>query len=159
MSVDEPSDPRARFFALLFHIDHAYDRLRRTLRGWLGIQRRLTVVPFRGYGSAARACVALRVQEDRRAGASPAEPVGLLRSAIASWKRYATVEIPGARVRLSWSGQVEELAQVADEELRVGALAAVGGGPFGDEGIEVDHGGACPCGDRWSVAKPLRRMW
>jgi phosphatidate phosphatase APP1 len=95
------ADFRSRFFQWAVHADARYGALRRRVRRGLGIARPLRLLPYRGWGTAQRAVIKARVLEDRHV-----RPVQqrhtLVGSAIASYKRYATHEIPGARVAVRW---------------------------------------------------------
>lgn len=95
-----PTLPR-RLYWLVFHADAHFDLAFRRIRRTLGIARPLRVVPYRGYGTARRACIKARVQEDRGAPPTSARR-SLLGTAMASYKRYATVEIPRAELRIEW---------------------------------------------------------
>lgn len=95
-----PTLPR-RLYSLAFHADARFDLALRRMRRALGVARPLRLLTYRGFGTRSRVCVKARVQEDRRIP-PPAQRRSLLGSAVASYKRYATVEIPKARVRASW---------------------------------------------------------
>jgi phosphatidate phosphatase APP1 len=79
-------------------------RLGRRIRRGLGLRRPLEILPYRGYGTMERALIKARVLEDNRAP-PPDTRRPLLTSALVSYKRFATEEIPGARVRVRWDGQ------------------------------------------------------
>jgi phosphatidate phosphatase APP1 len=98
----------------LAHQTHQrWTQLRRDLRGRLGVPKPLFVLPFRGYGTPARAVVKARVLEDRHVRPREQQRT-LLRAAIASYKRYNTHEVPGARVQVTWGDKSWE--GVTDEE-------------------------------------------
>nr|WP_153869727.1 MULTISPECIES: phosphatase domain-containing protein [Myxococcaceae] len=87
--------------------------MRRDLRTRLGIPKPLYVLPFRGYGTPARAVVKARVLEDRHVR-PPEQRRSLVGAAVASYKRYATHEVPGARVQVRWGDKQWE--GLTDEE-------------------------------------------
>lgn len=102
-----------RVFGVAHALESRRRHLGRRLRRKLGIHRPLQIVPYRGYGTPERVLVKARVLEDNRAPpAATRRP--LLSSAIVSYKRFATEEIPGARVRVRWDGQDREAR--TDEE-------------------------------------------
>jgi phosphatidate phosphatase APP1 len=89
------------FFAFAVRADAAWDRWSRRLRRRLGVARPLRVLPYRGYGTAERALIQARVLEDREVRSVRLRHT-VVGSALASYKRYATREIPGARVAVRW---------------------------------------------------------
>lgn len=93
----------------VFGVAHAVESRRRRwgrrLRRRLGVHRPLQILPYRGYGTPERVLVKARVLEDNRAP-PPAVRRPLLSSAIVSYKRFATEEIPGAHVQVRWGDQV-----------------------------------------------------
>ncbi|WP_224240499.1 App1 family protein [Hyalangium gracile] len=92
---------RNDFFELAVRADAVWDRWSRRVRRRLGMALPLRILPYRGYGTRERALIQARVLEDRHV--RPAhERHTLVGSAIASYKRYATREIPGARVLVRW---------------------------------------------------------
>ncbi|HEX8434502.1 App1 family protein [Archangium sp.] len=86
---------------LAFYVEHHAESWGWRLRRKLGLARPPRILPYRGYGTPRRALVKARVQEDRHVR-PPWKRHTLLGSAIASWKRYMTVEIPHARVKACW---------------------------------------------------------
>jgi phosphatidate phosphatase APP1 len=89
------------FFEFAVRADAAWDRLSRRMRRRLGWARPPRILPYRGYGTAERALIHARVLEDR--DVRPAHlRRSLVGSAIASYQRYATREMPGARVAVRW---------------------------------------------------------
>ena len=84
------------FFRLAVRVDAQYDALSRKLRQKLGIAPPLRILPYRGYGTPERAVVKARVLEDRHVR-PPQRRHTLVGSAVASYKRYMTREVPGAR--------------------------------------------------------------
>lgn len=96
MPVLKPS-----FFEFAVQADVAWDRWSRRVRRRLGLARPLRILPYRGYGTTRQALITARVLEDRNV--RPAHMrYTLVGSAIASYKRYATREIAGARVAVRW---------------------------------------------------------
>ncbi|MCP3137033.1 App1 family protein [Pyxidicoccus xibeiensis] len=89
------------FYRLAVRVDAHYDALSRRLRQKLGIAPPLRILPYRGYGTAERAVIKARVLEDRHVR-PPQQRHTLVGSAIASYKRYMTREIPGAHVAVRW---------------------------------------------------------
>ncbi len=105
-------DFRQRFFEWAVHADARYGALRRRVRKGLGVARPLRILPYRGWGTSQRALIKGRVLEDRLVRPAQQRRT-LVGSAIASYKRYATHEIPGARVVArwgdkSWEGTTDE---------------------------------------------------
>ncbi|MBN1203783.1 MAG: DUF2183 domain-containing protein [Myxococcaceae bacterium] len=102
MSVLKPA-----FFEFAVRADAAWDRWSRRVRRRLGLARPLRILPYRGYGTPERALIRARVLEDRHAR-PPHLRRTLVGSAIASYQRYATREIPGARVEVRWGDKCWE---------------------------------------------------
>jgi phosphatidate phosphatase APP1 len=100
-------DFRQRFFEWAVHADARYGVLRRRVRKGLGVARPLRILPYRGWGTSRRALIKARVQEDRHVRPAQQRHT-LVGSAIASYKRYATHEIPGARVAVRWGDKCWE---------------------------------------------------
>src|SRR5690242_847733 len=86
---------KAEFFELAVRADAVWDRFSRRVRRRLGLARPLRILPYRGYGTQER------VLEDQHVRPAHQRHT-LVGSAIASYKRYATREIPGARVAVRW---------------------------------------------------------
>ncbi|MFL5351663.1 App1 family protein [Archangium sp.] len=86
---------------LAFHLEHHAESWGWRARRKLGLARPPRLLPYRGYGSLGRALLKARVLEDRHVR-PPWKRHTLVGSAIASWKRYMTVEIPHARVKACW---------------------------------------------------------
>jgi phosphatidate phosphatase APP1 len=98
----------------LAHRTHQqWSQLRRGVRTRLGFPKRLSILPFRGYGTPARAVVMARVLEDRHVRPREQRHT-LFAAAVASYKRYATREVPGARVVVTWGDKQWE--GLTDEE-------------------------------------------
>jgi len=74
------------------------------VRRRLGVARPLRILPYRGYGTGERALIQARVLEDREVRPAHLRRT-LVGSAVASYKRYATREIPGAHVAVHWGGK------------------------------------------------------
>lgn len=92
---------RTEFFELAVRADAVWDRFSRRVRRRLGLARPLRILPYRGYGTPERALIQARVLEDQHVRPAHQRHT-LVGSAIASYKRYATREIPGARVAVRW---------------------------------------------------------
>jgi phosphatidate phosphatase APP1 len=88
-------------FELAVRTDARWDRWSRRVRRRLGLARPLRILPYRGYGTAERALITARVQEDRHVRPAHLRR-SLVGSAVASYKRYATREIAGAHVAVYW---------------------------------------------------------
>jgi phosphatidate phosphatase APP1 len=95
------------FFRAAHGADARAKRLLRSLRTRVGLHRSLIILPYRGYGTAERAVVKARVLEDNRAPA-PVVRRPLLGAAVASYRRFATAEIPHARVQVRWGNATYE---------------------------------------------------
>jgi phosphatidate phosphatase APP1 len=95
----------SNLFPLLFRFavkaDARYDALSRAVRRGLGIAPPLRILPYRGYGTPERAVIKARVLEDRHVRPQQQRHT-LVSSAVASYKRYMTREIAGARVAVRW---------------------------------------------------------
>jgi phosphatidate phosphatase APP1 len=86
---------------LAFHVEHHVESWGWRVRRKLGLARPPRILPYRGYGTARQSVIKARVQENRHVR-PPWKRHTLLGSAVASWKRYNTVEIPRARVLVRW---------------------------------------------------------
>ena len=95
------SNLRPSFYRLAVRVDATYDAMSRRLRRSLGVAPPLRILPYRGYGTAARAVIKARVLEDRNIRPQQQRHT-LVSSAVASYKRYMTREIPGAHVAVRW---------------------------------------------------------
>lgn len=102
---------------VVYRIAHAADarvgKASRALRDGLGLSRPLRIVPYRGFGTTERAIIKARVIEDR-GEVERRLSRGVVGGAAASYVRFNTAEVPGARVRGWWAGQ--ELSGESDEE-------------------------------------------
>lgn len=75
------------------------------MRDVLGVSLPPRVVPYRGWGFGERATIRARVVEDR--GAPPfSEGASLRQTFAASYKRYATLEIPEAELEVRWGASI-----------------------------------------------------
>lgn len=92
------------FFKFAVRADAVWDRWSRRVRRHLGVAGPLRIQPYRGYGTPERVLVQARVLEEREVRPAHLRRT-LVGSAIASYKRYATREIPGARVAVHWGDQ------------------------------------------------------
>jgi phosphatidate phosphatase APP1 len=95
---------KASLFELAVQADAAWDRWSRRVRRRLGLARPLRILPYRGYGTREQALLKARVLEDRHVR-PPHLRRTLVGSALASYQRYATREIGGARVAVHWGGK------------------------------------------------------
>ncbi|AKI98959.1 phosphatidate phosphatase APP1 [Archangium gephyra] len=86
---------------LAFHVEHNVESWGWRVRRKLGLARPPRILPYRGYGNPRQAVIKARVLENRHVR-PPWKRHTLLGSAVASWKRYNTVEIPRARVLARW---------------------------------------------------------
>jgi phosphatidate phosphatase APP1 len=89
------------FFELAVRTDALWDSWSRRVRRRLGLARPLRILPYRGYGTPERALIKARVLEDQQVR-PPHLRRSLVGSAVASYQRYATREIPGAHVAVHW---------------------------------------------------------
>jgi phosphatidate phosphatase APP1 len=96
-----PRKPPNALVQFAFHAEFHFEQWGRRARRRLGLSRPLRLLPYRGHGSARQAVIKARVLEDRHVR-PPWKRHTLVGSAIASWKRYMTVEIPHARVVARW---------------------------------------------------------
>ncbi|WP_257461868.1 App1 family protein [Archangium lipolyticum] len=86
---------------LAFFVEHHAEAWGWRIRRKLGLAGRPRILPYRGYGTNGQAVIKARVLENRHVR-PPWKRHTLLGSAIASWKRYMTVEIPHARLVARW---------------------------------------------------------
>ncbi|HEX8537224.1 MAG TPA: phosphatase domain-containing protein, partial [Cystobacter sp.] len=86
---------------LAFQVEHHTETWSWRLRRKLRLARPPRILPYRGYGTPRASLIKARVLEDRKVR-PPSKRHTLLGSAIASWKRYMTLEIPNARVAVRW---------------------------------------------------------
>lgn len=94
-------------FRLAYEVDAHVGAAARAARRRLGIGRPLRILPYRGYGTTKAALVKARVLEDNRVP-PPRAKRSLLGSAFASYKRFATVEMPHVPLRVHWDGHTYE---------------------------------------------------
>ncbi len=88
---------------VLYEVDREWGRRYRSARELLGWTKPKRVVPYRGWAFLDRATILARVLEDR--GAPPwREGAPLRETFAASYKRYATVEVPEAEIEVQWDG-------------------------------------------------------
>jgi phosphatidate phosphatase APP1 len=86
------------------HFDEAKYRLRDRAHG----DRKVVVVPYRGYGTRQRLWLKGRVLLEPQIGEG-AKGDASWRNLVAAWKRFESDEVPGARVRVSAAGAVTEV--------------------------------------------------
>ncbi|EYF00053.1 App1 family protein [Chondromyces apiculatus] len=112
-----PRSPSALVKAA-FHVEHQIETWSYRLRSRLKLAQPPCIVPYRGYGTTRACVIKARVLEDRHGRAtgtsSSIKQRSLVGSAWVSWKRYMTLEIPGARVMARWGDRVWE--GTTDEE-------------------------------------------
>lgn len=99
--------------ALLYRVDREWGRAFRRARRRLGWARPAAVHAYRGYAIDGTARILARVLEERDAG-EWAQGASLVRAAKASWRRYATFEVPEAYVDVRW-GEVSAGADTDEE--------------------------------------------
>ncbi|MDQ3033448.1 MAG: DUF2183 domain-containing protein [Myxococcota bacterium] len=169
-------------FEAAWYVDRRRGALARGVRRRLGVERPLRVLPYRGYGTHTRACIRARVLEHRDVP-PPSERRTVVASAIASYRRYATIERAGVPVRARWGAEVFE-GRTDDEgflELWVPPPESAVDG-WNDVRLELDGGESraaadarvlvCPSGARFvvlsdvddtvidtGVSNLLRRAW
>ncbi|WP_426734316.1 App1 family protein [Myxococcus faecalis] len=95
------ADFRPAFYRLAVRVDARYDAMSRSLRRSLGIAPPLRILPYRGHGTPERAVIKARVLEDRHVQPQQRRHT-VWSSAVASYKRYMTREIAGAKVAVRW---------------------------------------------------------
>lgn len=101
------------FYQTAYALDARLTRALRAIRRWLGLRRPLRIQPYRGYGTPERALIKARVLEDNRPP-PPRAKRSLIGSAVASYRRFATVEMPDIPVRARWNDATYE--GTTDEE-------------------------------------------
>lgn len=89
---------RARIESLIEDIDNFSDKVKTRLRRIKGFDEPLIIVPFLGYGNAGKFLLSGRVLEDKGEVIS-SETDGKRRNLVNLYKRFATDEVAGARVR------------------------------------------------------------
>ncbi|MFW6050938.1 MAG: App1 family protein [Myxococcota bacterium] len=94
-----------RLFRLAYGLDSHVGRGLRAARRRLGLHRPLRIQPYRGYGTARWTLVKARVLEDKGVP-EPRAKRTLVGSAVASYKRFATVQVPRVPVRIRWGHAV-----------------------------------------------------
>ena len=104
----------------------------------------------------------LRFEHEAAALVAIDEAVAL--RAVAVRELHAALEhvgvVAGVVARRVGLGHAEQVAELADEELVVGALGAGGGVPAGDEGVDGGHaGGVGHGGDHRAGAQRLGARW
>lgn len=100
-------------YDVLYRFEAAISAVRRSAMKRAGIGRPLRVLPYRGFGTRERARVLGRVLEDWGT-LRPALERGIVGGAWASVRRFATAQIPGARVTIRWGAN--EYPAVSDDE-------------------------------------------
>ncbi len=98
------SDWKHRVLAAANRVEGGLDRLHHRWHEARGWRIPLRVMAYRGFGTPGRVVVRGRVVRDRGIGPS-SRGDGLVQNLVAAYKRYATHEIAGARVRVRIHGQ------------------------------------------------------
>jgi phosphatidate phosphatase APP1 len=107
------SDWKAKIGNLIEDIDNFSDRIKTRLRRIKGFEEPLIIVPFLGYGNSDKFLLSGRVLEDKGEIIS-SEADGRRRNLFNLYRRFATDEVAGARVRAVFQGVEREV--VTDEE-------------------------------------------
>jgi len=101
------SDWKAKIENLIEDIDNFSDKFRARLRRIKGFDDSLLIVPFLGYGTADKFHLSGRVLEDKGEIIS-SQTDGKRRNLVNLYKRFATDEVAGARVRATFQGAKTE---------------------------------------------------
>jgi phosphatidate phosphatase APP1 len=107
------SNWKARIENLIEGVDGFSDKVRTRLRRIKGFDEPLIIVPFIGYGSAGKFLLSGRVLSDKGEITS-SETDGKRRNLVNLYRRFATDEVAGARVRARFQGAEREV--VTDDE-------------------------------------------
>ncbi|HLM02278.1 MAG TPA: phosphatase domain-containing protein [Pyrinomonadaceae bacterium] len=102
------SEWKARIENLIGEIDDFSDKIRGRLRRIKGFEESLIIVPFLGYGNANKFLLSGRVLEDKGEVTS-SETDGKRRNLLNLYRRFATDEVPQARVRAVFQGVEREV--------------------------------------------------
>jgi phosphatidate phosphatase APP1 len=102
------SDWKARIESLIEDIDNFSDKVKTRLRRIRGFDEPLIIVPFLGYGNAGKFLLSGRVLADKGEVIS-SETDGKRRNLVNLYKRFATDEVAGARVRAVFQGIEREV--------------------------------------------------
>jgi phosphatidate phosphatase APP1 len=106
-------DWKVRIQALFDRMDSLSDNVRSRIKRVTGFSRPLMIIPHLGFGTSDKLFVGGRVLEDK--GFTPASEADTTwRNLINMYKRFATDEVPGARLRALFQGVEKEV--VADNE-------------------------------------------
>lgn len=116
--MGQPGSPlgtawRERLLEAGERLEDRLDRLRRAVRTGLGRSGPVTILPYLGHGDVSRLRLKGRVLESRGLG-QPRPGSGTWGNMVATLHRFASAEMPGARVRASFAACETEV--VADEE-------------------------------------------
>lgn len=103
------SDWKARIENLIEGVDDFSDKVRTRLRRIKGFDESLIIVPFLGYGSDRKFLLSGRVLADKGEVVS-SETDGRRRNLVNLYKRFATDEVAGARVRARFQNIEREVA-------------------------------------------------
>ena len=107
------SDWKAKIENLIEDIDNFSDKVKTRLRRIKGFDEPVIIVPFLGYGNAEKFLLSGRVLEDKGEIISSQED-GKRRNLVNLYRRFATDEVAGARVRAVFQGTEREV--VTDDE-------------------------------------------
>jgi phosphatidate phosphatase APP1 len=131
---------KARIENLIDEIDNFSDKVRARLHRIKGFDEPLIIVPFLGYGNARKFLLSGRVLADKGEVIS-SETDGRRRNLVNLYRRFATDEVAGARVRAVFRGAEREV--VTDDEgyfnleLNLSAPLAEGDSPFHEIELEL----------------------
>jgi phosphatidate phosphatase APP1 len=104
---------KSKISELIDSADNISDKIKRRLRRFKGFDEPLMVIPYMGYGTGDKFLLGGRVLADKGTITS-SQTDGKRRNLINLYRRFATDEVPGARVRASFRG-VEREAVTDDE--------------------------------------------
>ncbi|MEB3359809.1 MAG: phosphatase domain-containing protein [Synechococcales bacterium] len=94
-------------------INRVFDQAKRQVKTVLGIEDPLQILPYRGYGTRDRLYFMGRVLRDE--GIRPgSQDTPIWENALNMFRRFESDEVPGARLRLNFENQQQEL--VTDQE-------------------------------------------
>lgn len=138
--IELMSDWKAFIGELADEFDDLSDNIRRRWRSFQGFDEPLTIIPYLGYGKAEKLLLGGRVLEDKGEIVARAED-GRRRNLANLYRRFATDEVAGARVRAIFKG-VESEATTDDEgyfqiELNVAGAVALDEAPFQEIELEL----------------------
>lgn len=131
---------KARIENLIEDIDNFSDKVKARLRRIKGFDEPLIIVPFLGYGNAGKFLLSGRVLEDKGEVIS-SEADGRRRNLVNLYKRFATDEVAGARVRAVFQNTETEVTTDAEGyfnlELTLSEPLAESDSPFQEIDLEL----------------------